>query len=113
MDVSQPLSQKEKENEPTSKNIEFLSKIDQDKSTEFQAMDLYFPSNLSDVYKDFNLNFQEDQGAIVIDKQNIARIPQTKSYDSFTGKPFDKLGSTERVEFITAFPTTEIILNIE
>ena len=51
MEVSQPLTQKEKENEPTTKDTKVLSKTDQDKSVAVQTMDVDFPSNMSEVWK--------------------------------------------------------------
>ena len=76
-------------------------------------MGLYFPRNMSEVWKELNLKLLQDQGAIVTDQQHIVHMPQTKSQDSFMAEPFDKLVSTKRVEFISSFHTNEVVLNID
>ena len=97
LEVSQPLAQKENENEPVNKDIEIVSKIDQEKYVEVQTMDVDFPSNLSEVWMDINLKIQQDQGAIFTDQQQIVHTTQMKSEDSFTVEPSYKLVSMERV----------------
>ena len=76
-------------------------------------MELDFPSNLSEVWKEFNLKLQGDQGVIITDQQQIVYTSQTKSQDSFTTRTSNKLVRTKKMEFIMGFPTTEIVLNIQ
>lgn len=97
LDVAQPLAPKDKEIEMKTKDIDVLSTTNQYKSTEVQTMDADFPSNLNDVWKDFDIKLQEEQEATASDQQKIVHSLKNKSQDSFTAEPFDKLISTKRV----------------
>ena len=48
---------------------------------------------------------------MIIDQQQTIKTPPSTSQDPFTVGPSDKMLSTKRMEYISTFPTSEIIYN--
>ena len=57
LNVSQTMAQKESES--VIKDTKVLNTTDHEKIIEVQIIDLYFPSNIKDVWKEFDLKLQE------------------------------------------------------
>lgn len=50
---------------------------------------------------------------MIIGHQQRVQLPQIKSENPFTARSADKLVSTEQVEFIPTYLTSEIVLKVE